>query len=144
MVLSATSTPKQVQSYCESKLEKHQRGVLGPKNPTNHLLVFVDDLNMPAKEIFGARPALEMLRQLIDFGGFYAEKSLERNEVNRLRFMCAMATPGGPDKTPSLRLLRHFSVLHLPELSRETMTRIFVKILGWGFESHPESWKAQI
>lgn len=62
MVLSATSTPSQVQSICESKLEKHQRGVLGPKNPSNHLLIFVDDLNMPTREIFGARPALEMLR----------------------------------------------------------------------------------
>ena len=122
-------------------MEKHSRGVLGPKNPMNHLLIFIDDLNMPTKEQYGARPALEMLRQIIDSGGFYGAKSLERTDVNKLRFVCAMATPGGPDKTPSARLMRHFSVHHLTDLSRETMTRIFEKILEWGFASHPEPWR---
>ena len=54
MVLSATSTPQQIQSYTESKLEKHKKGVYGPKNPSNHLVIFIDDLNMPVKEKFGA------------------------------------------------------------------------------------------
>lgn len=72
MVLSATSTAKSVQQYCESKLEKHKKGVYGPKNPSNRLLFFVDDLNMPVKEKYGAQPPLEMLRQIIDLGGFYS------------------------------------------------------------------------
>jgi len=54
MVLSATSTPHQIQQYTESQLEKHSRGVYGPKIPSNHLLIFIDDLNMPVKEKFGA------------------------------------------------------------------------------------------
>ena len=54
MVLSATSTAKSIQQYCESKLEKHKKGVYGPKNPSNRLLIFVDDLNMPVKEKYGA------------------------------------------------------------------------------------------
>ena len=62
MVLSATSPPEQIQRYTESRLEKHKKGVYGPKNPTNHLLLFIDDLNMPVKEKFGAQPALEMMR----------------------------------------------------------------------------------
>ena len=71
MVLSATSSAKSIQLYCESKLEKHKKGVYGPKNPSNRLLFFVDDLNMPIKEKYGAQPPLEMLRQIIDMGGFY-------------------------------------------------------------------------
>jgi dynein heavy chain len=38
----------------ESNLEKQQRGVFGPKLPGHRLMVFIDDLNMPAKEKYGA------------------------------------------------------------------------------------------
>lgn len=62
MVLSATTTSMQVQEYTESRLEKHKKGVYGPKNPSATLVIFVDDLNMPAKEQYGAQPSLEMMR----------------------------------------------------------------------------------
>ena len=83
MVLSATSTPQQIQRYTESKLEKHKKGVYGPKNPNNHLLIFIDDLNMPVKEKFGAQPSIEMMRQIMDSNGFYNEKTLEFSLIVR-------------------------------------------------------------
>lgn len=65
MVLSATTTPMQIQSYMESRLEKQKKGVFGPVNPSNRLLIFVDDLNMPEREKYGAQPSLEMVRQIL-------------------------------------------------------------------------------
>lgn len=144
MVLSATSTPMQIQQYTESKLEKHKKGVYGPKNPTNHLLIFIDDLNMPVKEKFGAQPSLEMMRQIMDSSGFYNDKTLEFSRVVRQIFLCAMGTPGGGRSLPSMRLLRHFNLMNFPNMSKETMTRIFKTILQWGFESYTQSWQKQI
>jgi dynein heavy chain len=37
-------------------------GVFGPKNPAKSLLLFIDDLNMPALEKYGAQPPLELMR----------------------------------------------------------------------------------
>ena len=141
MVLSATSQPIQIQQYTESKVEKHKKGVFGPKNPSNHLLIFVDDLNMPVKEKFGAQPSLEMMRQIMDQGGFYNNKTNEFAQIIRQLFLCAMGTPGGGRSLPSMRLLRHFNIMNFTNMSKETMTRIFKKILEWGFTDYHSSWQ---
>lgn len=101
MVLSATSSARSIQQYCESKLEKHKKGVYGPKNPSNRLLFFVDDLNMPVKEKYGAQPPLEMLRQIIDMGGFFGDKNNQWQRVTSSIFVGSMGLPGGGRTLPS-------------------------------------------
>lgn len=99
------------------------------------MVIFVDDLNMPVKEYYGAQPPIEILRQFLDQGGWYDLEDAKhpfKNIVDTL-LITAMGPPGGGKSYITPRMQRHLNVVSFIESTEEILTKIFRTILGWYF-----------
>lgn len=133
---SAQTTSQQTQTIIDGAMEKRRKGILGPEAGKNGVL-FVDDLNMPQKEKYGAQPPIELLRQWMDYNGWYNINSPEREftKIEGVRFIGAMGPPGNGRNSISSRYIRHFNVLYIEPYSRDSLKNIFVTIMDWLFLS---------
>lgn len=90
-----------LQEALEGKLEKKRKTKLGAPVGKS-IACFVDDVNMPAKERYGAQPPIELLRQFQDFRGFYDRKLLFWKDIEDMTLLAACAPPGGGRNEVSL------------------------------------------
>ena len=112
-------------------MEKKRKGIYGPPLG-KECIIFVDDLNMPMKEKYGAQPPIELLRQWMDYSGWYDIDTVEkefRKTVNST-FAAAMLPPVGRDGITH-RYIRHFNVLYVTPYSDDSLNQIFCNVTQW-------------
>ncbi|EFJ52606.1 dynein heavy chain 7 [Volvox carteri f. nagariensis] len=130
---SAQTQAIDTQLLIESKLEKKRKTRYGA--PVNKRIVFfVDDVNMPAREKYGAQPPIELLRQFQDFKGFYDRKKLFWKDVEDTTLCAACAPPGGGRQEITPRFVRHFTMLCVPPPS-DAATKTILSAIFNGFLS---------
>ncbi|XP_076222913.1 dynein heavy chain at 62B [Nomia melanderi] len=127
------TTAAQTQELVVSKLYKKRRNQYGPL-PGTRCVVFVDDVNMPAKEAYGAQPPIELLRQFFDHRVWFDLKQPETIHVHDTMFVCAMAPPGGSRQELYRRFLRHFNLFDISDFTEDTVARIFTNIAFIGLQ----------
>ena len=129
MNYSAQTLSLVVQKTLEGKLEKKRKNLLGAPSGRK-VVAFVDDVNMPLVETYGAQPPVELLRQFLDHKGFYDRDKLFWKDLTDVMLFVGAAPPGGGRSVVTPRFTRHFNVLCVPPASESALTSIFKQILG--------------
>lgn len=107
------------------------KGIYGP-TINKKLLIFIDDIQMPKKEEYGAQPPIELLRQLVDQYGYYNknEKSKPFKTIQDLMLLGSMGNSEGQELvTP--RFTRHMRIITFFDYDEVSLIYIYNHILEW-------------
>lgn len=136
LAFSARTSAKATQAIMEQKLERRRKGVFGPPAGMR-CTIFVDDLNMPEVEKYGAQPPIELLRQFCDQGGWYDLGENQFKLMEDALLVAAMGPPGGGRSAITARITRHFNLLCFTDFNEETMKSIFGTLVTWYMGKNP-------
>eukprot|EP00656_Telonema_subtile_P031899 TRINITY_DN3494_c0_g2_i1.p1 TRINITY_DN3494_c0_g2~~TRINITY_DN3494_c0_g2_i1.p1 ORF type:complete len:4527 (-),score=1335.50 TRINITY_DN3494_c0_g2_i1:103-13683(-) len=137
---SAQTSSEALQSLIEAKLDK--RGNAFAPSGGKTMIVFVDDFNMPEKDLFGSQPPLELLRLWMSYGFWYDRTKQTEKRIIDTQLICAMGPPGGSRAVISERIQSKFNLINVTAPSDDTMRRIFGVMINQKLLDFDESFKS--
>ena len=107
MNFSSRTSSIDVQRNIEEVVAKRTKDTYGTP-PGQTLMIFIDDLNMPKVDNYGTQQPIELLKLLVDYGGFYERgvnfksgESTNWKNIKDTTFLTAMGPLNALNATPS-------------------------------------------
>ena len=132
---SGQTSSYQIQSIIESKANKKLKKNTYTPEGNKKMIIFIDDINMPKIEKYGAQPPIELLRQWMDSKGFYDLETKEFKEYHNITIIGAMNPPSAGRNSISSRFSQKFCIIYLQPFSHQSLVTIFSTILKWILEN---------
>ena len=131
---SSATTPdlliKTFEQYCEYR--KTLNGVvLSPTQIGRWLVIFCDEINLPAPDKYGTQRAISFLRQLVEQNGFWRTSDKTWVTLDRIQFVGACNPPTDAGRTPmGARFLRHAPVVMVDYPGELSLLQIYGTFTG--------------
>ncbi|CDW96237.1 hypothetical protein [Sporisorium scitamineum] len=126
---SSATTPelilKTFEQYCEYR--KTPNGiVLSPTQIGRWLVLFCDEINLPATDKYGTQRVISFLRQLVESSGFWRISDKAWVKLERIQFVGACNPPTDPGRVPlSHRFLRHAPLIMVDYPGEISLNQIY-------------------
>ncbi|KAI6162009.1 dynein heavy chain protein 1 [Pisolithus thermaeus] len=126
---SSATTPelilKTFEQYCEYR--KTPNGVvLAPVQIGRWLVIFCDEINLPAQDKYGTQRVISFLRQLVECGGYWRASDKAWVKLERIQFVGACNPPTDPGRVPlSHRFLRHAPLIMVDYPGEVSLKQIY-------------------
>ncbi|KAH7883931.1 dynein heavy chain and region D6 of dynein motor-domain-containing protein [Phlebopus sp. FC_14] len=126
---SSATTPelilKTFEQYCEYR--KTPNGIiLAPVQIGRWLVVFCDEINLPAQDKYGTQRVISFLRQLVECGGYWRASDMSWVKLERIQFVGACNPPTDPGRVPlSHRFLRHAPLIMVDYPGEMSLKQIY-------------------
>ncbi|OJJ50928.1 hypothetical protein ASPZODRAFT_57610 [Penicilliopsis zonata CBS 506.65] len=126
---SSATTPdlliKTFEQYCEYR--KTLNGVvMSPNQIGRWLVIFCDEINLPAPDRYGTQRAISFLRQLVEQNGFWRTSDKTWVTLDRIQFVGACNPPTDAGRTPmGERFLRHSPLIMVDYPGEISLNQIY-------------------
>ena len=126
---SSATTPELLLStfshHCEFRTTP-KGPVLRPSNPGRWLVLFCDEINLPAPDKYGTQRVITFLRQVCEKGGYWRTSDHQWVMLERIQFVGACNPPTDPGRVPlPPRFLRFAPVVLVGFPNRSSLSAIY-------------------
>ena len=100
--------------------------VLAPTQVNKWLVVFCDEINLPAADKYNTVRVITFMRQMVERGGFWRTSDHTWVKLERIQFVGACNPPTDPGRVPlDMRFLRHVPVVYVDYPGPESLRMIY-------------------